>query len=419
MERPTETYPRHAMSLVREALEDTPVVVVQGARQVGKSTLVHLATSGMDTHSVTMDDPANRALATEDPQFFVEQAAEGTLLVDEAQRAPGLILPVKASVDRDRRPGRFLLTGSADLLQVKGVGDSLAGRAETVELMTLSQGEINFRKNPEDFVSWVLRGAESPGDFLELDPETVVTGGYPEVLLRSPRRRGRWFTSYTERLADHDARDLQSGGFSDHMAALLRLLAAQGQSELVKSKNARTLGISESTFDSYLRLAQVMRLVTSTPPWRRAPRSRLSKRPKVSLTDTGLAAHLAGFTSAMASTVGGREFYGALIEQFVVLELKRQRTWSDQLFEIFHYRNHDGPEVDVVLELSDGRLIAIEVKSARGMNERSWAALKQFRHQIKDREVIGVVLHTGTQVAHLNDWLHVLPITSLWEHPII
>ena len=412
-----ETYPRHAMSLVREALEDTPVVVVQGARQVGKSTLVHLATDRMETHFVTMDDPDSRALAAEDPQFFVEQAGEGTMIVDEAQRAPGLVLPVKASVDRVRRPGRFLLTGSADLPQVKGVGDSLAGRAETVELKTLSQGEINFRQNPEDFVSWVLRRAGSPRDFHELDPETVVTGGYPEVLLRSPRRRGRWFTSYTERLADHDAKDLQSGGFSNHMSGLLRLIAAQGQSELVKAKDAKTLGISETTFDSYLRLAQVMRLVTSTPPWRRAPRSRLSKRPKVSLTDTGLAAHLAGFTSPMAATVGGREFYGALIEQFVVLELKRQRTWSDQLFEIFHYRDHDGPKVDVLLELSDGRLIAIEVKSARSVNERSWTPLKQFRNQMKDREVIGIVLHTGTQVAQLNDWLYVLPISSLWQHP--
>ncbi|MDO5618898.1 ATP-binding protein [Kocuria sp.] len=417
MDEIPDSYPRHALSLVQEALADTPVVVLQGARQVGKSTLAQMASQTMETTVVSMDDAYNRSLATEDPQFFVEQAGQGMLVVDEAQRAPELILPIKASVDRVRRPGRFLLTGSADLLHVKGVGDSLAGRAETVELMTLSQGEIARRNSPEDFVSWLLSGAQSPGAVLPLAPDTVVTGGYPEILSRSGRRRDRWFASYTDRLADHDARDLQSGGFADHMAALLRLLASQGQSELVKAKEARTLGISESTLDSYLRLAHVMRLVTTTQPWRRTPRSRLSKRPKISLTDTGLAAHLAGFTAAMATTVGGREFYGTLVEQFVALELKRQRTWSQQSFDLYHYRDHDGPEVDLLLELSDGRLIAIEVKSASTVNDRSWTGLKQFRDHVPDREVVGVVLHTGTDAAHLNDWLHVLPISSLWSHP--
>ncbi|NKE10116.1 MULTISPECIES: ATP-binding protein [Kocuria] len=417
MDETAGSYPRHALSLVQEALGDTPVVVLQGARQVGKSTLAQMASTDRETTVVSLDDPYSRSLATEDPQFFVERAGQGMLVVDEAQRAPDLILPIKASVDRQRRPGRFLLTGSADLLHVKGVGDSLAGRAETVELMTLSQGEISRRSSPEDFVSWVLEGAQSDDAFLPLDPQTVVSGGYPEVLTRSGRRRDRWFASYTARLADHDARDLQSGGFADHMAAVLRLLAAQGQSELVKAKEARTLGISETTLDSYLRLAQVMRLVTTTAPWRRTPRSRLSKRPKVSLTDTGLTAHLAGFTAPMAATIGGREFYGTLVEQFVALELQRQRTWSEQLFELYHYRDHDGPEVDLLLELSDGRLIAIEVKSARTVNDRSWAGLKQFRDHVPDREVVGVVLHTGTEVAHLHDWLHVLPISSLWGHP--
>lgn len=417
MNETVEPYPRHALGLVQEALTDTPVVVLQGARQVGKSTLAQMASAALDATAASMDDAYSRSLAAEDPQFFVEQAGQGMLVVDEAQRAPELILPIKASVDRLRRPGRFLLTGSADLLQVKGVGDSLAGRAETVELMTLSQGEINHRSSPEDFVSWLLRGAESSNAFLPLQPETVVTGGYPEVLSRSGRRRDRWFASYTARLADHDARDLQSGGFADHMTALLRLLAAQGQSELVKAKEARILGISETTLDSYLRLAHVMHLVVSTAPWRRTPRSRLSKRPKVSLTDTGLAAHLAGFTAPMATTVGGREFYGTLVEQFVALELRRQRAWSQQSFDLYHYRDHDGPEVDMLLELSDGRLIAIEVKSARTVNDRSWVGLKQFRDHLQDREVVGVVLHAGTEVAHLNDWLHVLPISALWTHP--
>ena len=410
-------YPRFLEARVRDAIADTPVVVIQGARQVGKSTLAQFVAGGSGAaRQVTLDEPGVLAVAESDPAFFVDQAGRGLLVIDEAQRAPGLILPLKASVDRDRRPGRFLLTGSADLLQVKGVGDSLAGRAETVELKPLSQGELARRSEPEDFVAWLLAGAGAgTGRFGALDPAIVVTGGYPEVVRRTPQRAGRWFDSYVERLADHDARDLHRGGYPDHLRQLLALLAAGGIQELVKAKAARTLGVAENTVDTYLRLASTMRLVTSLPSWGRSQRGRIARRPKICLHDTGLSAALAKFTSGHALTLGGREYYGALVEQFVALELAKQQAWSNTEYTVYHFRDLDGLEVDLVIELADGRLLAIEVKSSTTITEKSWANLIRFKDRYPDRNITGACLHAGTQTALIGGWLHILPITTLWQ----
>ncbi|MCL1898790.1 MAG: AAA family ATPase, partial [Micrococcales bacterium] len=215
-------------------MSDTPIVVIQGARQVGKSTLAQMVTQDRDALVVTMDDPPSLTMAKDDPIGAVSLYPQGLLVVDEAQRAPELILPIKANVDRDRRPGRFLLTGSADLLKVKGVADSLAGRAQTVEMMPLSQGELAGRTKPEDFVAWLLVGAEGR-DFPSLDPQAVLRGGFPEVRNRSANRLRPWFDSYAGRLSDHDARGVANGGYADHLLGMLRFLAAHGQAELVKS----------------------------------------------------------------------------------------------------------------------------------------------------------------------------------------
>lgn len=410
-------HPRFLQAVVGAALADTPVVVIQGARQVGKSTLAGLVADGFPgSIRVTLDDPQVLAVAESDPAFFVAQAGERMLVVDEAQRAPGLILPLKAAVDRDRRPGRFLLTGSADLLHVKGMADSLAGRSESIELKPLSQGEIEGRAVPEDFVTWLV-GTEAPtGRFPALEASTVLAGGYPEAIARESQRARRWFTSYVERLADHDARDLHQGGFADKMGALLRLIASGPLQELVKGKLARNLGVAENTLDSYLRLATTMRLVESTSAWSRTARGRVTKRPKVGLNDTGLTAATAGFTAAQARSIGGREYYGGLVEQFVCQELRKQSGWSATPYTVNHFRDLDGLEVDLLLDLDDGPLIAIEVKSASAVDARAWANLERFRDRFPDRDVLGVCLHGGDYTATLHGWLRVLPITAVWQH---
>jgi predicted AAA+ superfamily ATPase len=408
-------YPRFVLSTVHTALADTPAVVLQGARQVGKSTLLGLVAAGRDSQTFTLDDPPTLAFARDDPAGLINRFPQGMLAVDEAQRAPGLVLPRKASIDADRRPGRFLLTGSADLLHVKGVGDSLAGRAETVEMMPFSQGELARRDVGEDFVAWLLAGATG-ADFGPLDPQAVVRGGFPEACRRTETRARNWFTSYAARLSDHDARELADGGYADHLSALLTYLAACGQAELVKAALARHLGVAESTAEIYLRLAKTMRLVVEYPAWNRAPHRRLGRRAKASLLDTGLSAALAGFTAAKAVMPGGREYYGALLEQFVALELSKQRAWAREPFTIFHYRDLDGLEVDLLLETSDGTLVAIEVKSTTTPTNKHWKNLATLRSHLPDRDIHGVLLHPGHFTAHLHGWLHVLPITSLWQH---
>ncbi len=408
--------PRFVEPAVREALNDTPVVVIQGARQVGKSTLANrVSDSFAGARRVTLDDATALAVARADPSFFVGQAPDSLLVIDEAQRAPQLILPIKASVDRDRRPGRFLLTCSADLLRVRGVGDSLARRAETIELRALSQGEIARRDSPDDFVSWLSGGGDIAAGSV-LSPQTVVAGGYPEAVRRRPERARRWLESYAAQLATHDARELQQGAYADHLPRLLTLLAAGGQQELVQAKTARALDVSEQAVKAYVALAEAMRLVTELPSWGRTPRGRVVRRPKIALTDTGLSAALTGFTAEHAVTIGGREHYGALVEQFVSLELRKQQGWSAQRFSLWHYRELDGLEVDIVVELSDGRLVAIEIKSATEVSEKAWRGLMRFRDRFRDRDVTGVVFHGGHRAATIDGWLRVLPITTLWEH---
>ena len=407
-------FPRFARPVVETALADTPVVVIQGARQVGKSTLAAQVAADRGAAVVSLDDVNTLRLAQDDPVGFIGQWADGLVVIDEAQRAPELILPLKASVDRDRRPGRFLLTGSADLLQVRGVGDSLAGRAETIELGPLSQGELARRTTPEDFVTWLAAGAE-PRPGVPLDPEAVIRGGYPEPSRRSGARARAWFAGYVDRLAGHDAKDLHHGGYADQLRALLRLVAAQGQAELVAAKVARQLGIAETTTATYLRLATAMRLVLQFPGWNRSARGRVVGRPKVCLADTGLAAALTGLTAPKAAGPGGREHYGALAEQLVALELSKQRAWTQTPFDLYHFRHRDGLEVDLIAETLDGSLIAIEVKSTQTITPGLWANLAAFRDRFPDRRVTGVLLHSGDSVATLHGWLHVLPITALWQ----
>lgn len=211
-------------------------------------------------------------------------------------------------------------------------------------------------------------------------------------------------------------RELHSGGYADHLRALLAILAAGGQQEIVRARLARDLGIAENTVDAYLRTATTMRLLLTLPSWGRSLRGRVTRRPKTSLNDTGFAAALTGFTEAHALSLGGRGYYGVLVEQFVTTQLHAQNSWSDQPYRMFHYRETDGLEVDIVLELADGRLVAIEVKSASELTPRAWRNLERFRERFADREIVGVCFHTGSRAWRVRGWLNLLPVTSLWQH---
>lgn len=418
--------PRHAVSIAREILEGSPLLVVQGARQVGKSTLVGQAVDSQRAHMVTLDDPLERAFAEADPAAFLQQAQGKTLVVDEAQRVPALALELKRTIDADRRPGRFAITGSSDLLRTPGVSDSLAGRAEFLRVYPLTPGEIMERPEPEDWVSWILDGAAGAnagkvtycgGDELRV---MVLAGGYPLPVQREgERRKARWFDSYVTSLIEHDAPQLAGGQFPSQLRALLRHVAEQGQSELVKAKTARALGVGETALGDYLALAERMYLLDVTPGWGVGFTNRVVKRPKVAVADSGLAAFLSGLTLEKTRVAGGAELFGATLKSFVGEQLRAQSTWSRERFSLHHYRERDR-KIDVVVELADSRLILIEVKAAETVTERAWKNLDVGSAPFKDRAAARVVLYAGTRAVTMKNGgvpLHVLPVSSLWQHP--
>jgi len=282
---------RHAASLLEEILSDTPIAVVQGARQVGKSTLAQDVLARRSGRYISLDDANQRAAAAADPVTFVEQFPGGCLGIDEVQRAPELVLALKTAVDRDRRPGRFLLTGSANLLRLPAMEDSLAGRAESVELFGLSQGER--AGHLERFVDRAFEGdlfLDAPGvldraGYLAL----VCEGGYPEAVARStPRRRAAWLDNYATRIVTRDASDIAQLRHLGDLPTLLRLLAAHTASSVTKATLARESGIPETTLPPYLGLLETLYLMQPVPAWSNNPAGRVAKSAKLALLDSGL-----------------------------------------------------------------------------------------------------------------------------------
>lgn len=308
----------------------------------------------------------------------------------------------------------------------RGVSDSLARRAEILHVYPFSQGELTGRNDPEDWVAWILAGAQSNNDAYAHGDEVrraVINGGYPVPSRRKrAASKARWYESYTYSLATHDASELSgSGTFAQYLLPLLRTLSQQGHAELNKAKTARTLGISETALTDYLALAGRMYLTESTPGWGVGLTNRAVKRPKISVADTGLASFFSGLTLEKSRLLGGRELFGALLDAFVVSELHKQRAWARERYTIHHFRERD-TEVDVVLELADGRVILVEVKAAHGVDARSWKHLLDVSQKVGERVVARVVLHTGTQNVTVKDRgmaVHLLPVGSLWQHPTL
>lgn len=397
---------RHLEPVIREALADTPVVMVVGARQVGKSTLA----GRLAAVQYTLDDLSTLAAARSDPVGFVAGLPDG-VLIDEIQRAPELLLPIKASVDRDRRPGRFLLTGSANVLTLPRVADSLAGRMSVQHLWPLSQGELAGRR--EDFIAVAfgptLPAATTPNDLTE----RLLRGGYPEVTARTQRRRAAWYEDYLRTVMERDVRDLSRISGIGELPKLLSLLATRSGNLLNLSDLGRDANLNNVTLGRYTELLRALYLVDLVPAWVSNIGKRLIKAPKVLMPDTGLAVHLLGLDAE--SLQSNRKVYGALLENFVVAELKRQLGWSDVSARLYHSRTAGGQEVDAVLEARDGRLVGIEVKASATVSSREFAALRTLAADTGDRFQRGVVLYTGDRVLPFGEKLHAVPIGALWQ----
>lgn len=413
-------YPRRARQQVVEALTDTPVVLIQGARQVGKSTLAAEVLAERDIRLLTLDSNVVHNVAREDPDSFVRQAPGSLLAIDEVQRAPQLLRAIKAAVDENRRPGQFLLTGSANLLAIPGHHESLAGRAETVSLYGLSQGEITG--GADALAEVLLSGDESklsslPSDLSRQDYlEIICAGSYPEARLREGRRRQAWYDNYLSRIVDRDARDVSRLTHLDRLPRLVRLLAANNSGELVVSRIAADAGIPETSLPAYLEVLAALFIIQIVPAWGGSLTQRVVGRPKVSLLDTGLAARLNNVSpTALAPGSAAAHHAGALVEAFVFGEIRRQSTWSATTFEMFHFRDRNGREVDVVLEDTARNIAGIEVKSSASVEHRDFAGLTFLRDKTGPRFTLGIVLYTGREAVRFGERLWALPLSALWS----
>lgn len=417
---PTPLVDRHARREVEDALEDARVVVLSGARQVGKTTLVRRLVRERGGTYLTLDDPAVADAARDDPEGLVRDRTE-PVVVDEVQRGgDALVRAVKRAVDDDPRPGRYLLTGSARFTTVPTVSESLAGRAALVDLWPFSQGEL------EGVVEGFLdRLFDDPGSLSEVPAPLptdelrarLVAGGYPEAVARpAGRRRDRWFEGYLRTLVQRDVRELADVRRLDDLPRLLRLLAARTAQETDVADLAREAGLPRSTLQDYVPLLETVFLLTRSPAWSRNVTSKVVRRPKAYLTDTGLAAHLVG-VEADGLGAPGVPHAGPLMETFVVGELRKQRTWARRRVDLHHFRDRSGPEVDVVAETPDGRVAAVEVKAGRTVRSADLAALRLLRDRVGGAFRAGVLLHGGDEAHRFGDRLLALPIPVLWRTP--
>ncbi|HET6427882.1 MAG TPA: ATP-binding protein [Phycisphaerae bacterium] len=407
--------PRHISTQLLESLSDSPVVLLHGARQTGKSTLVkHLSATSHPSRYITLDDTSVLSATDADPAGFIA-GLEGPVALDEVQRAPGLFLAIKADVDRNRRPGRYLLTGSANVLALPKLSETLAGRMEILTLWPFSQGEMDGHR--ETFIDNLFEGQpavgirpQTAGDLVE----RILRGGYPEACRRpSWQRRRAWFNSYITTLLQRDVRDLANIEGLTAMPRLLGLLASRIGSLVNQAELARSLGMPQTTLKRYLALLEATFLVQLLPPWSSNLGKRLVKSPKLYLSDTGLAASLLGKDSDEG--LKDLQLLGPLVENFVVMELRKQITWSCTQPAMFHFRTLAGHEVDVVLESAAGKIAGIEVKAGASVRASDFRGLRLLAEQTGNRFAGGVVFYTGSAIVPFGPSLHAMPLPALWQ----
>ncbi|NSZ61160.1 ATP-binding protein (plasmid) [Agrobacterium tumefaciens] len=403
---------RKAYSLVETSLSDTRVVLIAGPRQAGKTTLARQF-EGPDRAYLTLDDVGTLQAARTDPVGFIRGVDR--VVIDEVQRAPELMLAIKESVDRDETPGRFLLTGSANLTAIPSIADSLAGRMAVIPLLPLAQAEI--QSAPGRLLDRLFAG-EAPvvetaatigTDLIDI----VLRGGYPEAIRRpTPGRRTAWLEDYVALILDRDVRDIANIDQLDRMPRLLNILAEHAGQLVNHSSFGSALGLSSVTTQKYVAILERLFLIKTLPPWSNNRLSRLVKTPKLHFIDTGL---LASMREDEAERLRqDRTRFGALLESFVVSELMKLASWSERRVSFSHYRTKDQDEVDVVIEDRRGRIIGIEVKASATVRAQDFRGLRQLQEAVGDRFVRGLVLHDHDRVTPFGEKLQAAPTSVLW-----
>lgn len=415
---------RNTTDLAREIMSDTPILVISGARQTGKSTLMQLLLQdNPSANIISLDDATLRESAQADPDGFVKQNSQGLLAIDEIQRVPQLLLSIKAELVRDRRPGRFLLTSSSNLHTLKGAEESLAGRAETLVLRGFSQGELLGRT--EDFITQAWKITEDTSRLSMADDNlkkitrtqylhTVFTPTFPEPYLREDRGRLRWFGNYIDRVLTSDAAQLGSIQYPDRLLPLLKLLAANPSGEYVAAHVARSIDIPERSVPAYLQALRDVFLVDVLPAWSNNLMKRVASKPKIMFRDASVAAYLARIDAQSAEHDISSAFTGGMVENFVAAELAKQQTWSQTRYDLFHFRDWQQREVDLIVEGPGRQIIGIEVKATTSVTQAHFKGLRFLQERLPKQFRCGIVLHLGTEIARFSPGLWAIPLGALW-----
>ncbi len=398
------------------ALTDTPAVMLVGPRQAGKSTLVKELASGQHpARYISLDDLRTLAAAREDPVGFVE-SVDGALVIDEIQRAPELLLPIKAAIDQDRSPGRFILTSSAQVMLLPKVSESLAGRVEVHTLWPFSQAEIE--SVPGQMVDWLLDPAAQPPASSAVPRaeliERIARGGFPEAVARSAERREEWIDAYLTAIVQRDLHDLANIERLAQVPAILASLASRVRAPLNRTEVSSSVGIPRTSLDRYLTLLEHVFLVRRLPAWHTNRIKQISKSPKFLLSDSAI---LVNLLRAEAGRLHDDEtLLGGVVECFVGMELAKQISASPIRASLLHMRTAKGVEVDFVIEGADGRVSGVEVKSSSTIRGDDFKHLATLRDRLGEpRFTKGVVLYPGEERLPFGDRLEAWPISTLWS----
>ena len=395
-----------------EALSDTPVVLIVGPRRAGKTTLVKKMGEAGRTY-ITLDDQTVLEAARSDPAGFIRGLDRA--IIDEIQRAPDLLLAIKKTVDEDYRPGRFLLTGSANVLTLPRVADSLAGRMETLEMLPLARAEIEGRT--PTFLERLFEGKlQKPSKAIVGDDlvHSVLLGGFPEAIAReSERRRQDWARSYLTSVLTRDLRDIAEVEKLTELPKFVRLLAEHSSQLVNYSQFGASINVSHKTGQRYVGLLEQVFVIATLQPWFTNALKRIVKTPKLHFLDSGLLASTRGLTFDRVKADRGT--FGALLESFVFSEVLKLTTASDLRLTPYHFRDRDMREVDIVLERDDGMIAGIEVKASATVKAGDFAGLRALAEACGDRFAFGTVLYDSADVVPFGDRLAAAPLSSLWS----
>jgi uncharacterized protein len=404
---------RGLADVLLEAMRCARVVALLGPRQAGKSTLARmLAAEHLGADYLSLDEEPIRSLALADPAGFIA-ARTRPVVIDEVQRAPELLLAIKARVDRDPAVGQFLLTGSANLRRIPAVSDALPGRVDYLTLWPLTQGEIAGRS--EGFLTSLFdRSVPMLSDApvgRHSYAEMLLTGGFPEARTRPRAALGTFFASYVDSIVDRDVADASRVRDPAAVGTLLRLLAARSGGLARYEGLARDLGSDGKTVKSYVDVLERLFLVRVRRPWHVNLGQRHVKAPKLYVSDTGLLGALVGADERRVRDDSG--FAGALLETFVATELERQASWLPERLSFWHYREGER-EVDVVIERPSGEVVGVEVKAGATVRPRDFAGLRHLRARLGPRMRAGVVLYAGAHTLPFGEDQWAVPLQAMW-----